>query len=645
MTELRILVCDDEPAMLDIMLRRLDKMGIKPDRAEDGAIAQSLIQENDYDLIVTDIYMPEATGLEVLEMAKEKNPQTQVIIVTASATLDNAIDALNQGAYGYLTKPFDHLTVFDNMVSRALEFRRLLLANERMSEAQKRRGDMLEDEVTSRVRQLRLKQKGLIDLLNCLPDGILVVEEGGKLVLTSPKAEEWLARDRRSDEQPIQQFISQVHSEWAEYTQEVQLDGEDLRLIAVDYPNPEGVKRKAILMRDVEEEAIGQGSLVQDTVSEIKQGLAWLFQQDLGSSVKDAVTNLANQLNMLEQLAGLGSGTNGGPPELAPAELPPHLQFDPALDPATGELVEDGSDNGRTAPGTEVGEAGSELPAEPLQEASIEAPEPPARELDGTLVAEPELEPPAEQLGAIDEGDLAQEQPAAPEEDLPIVEPEPSSSTELAEPEGEPEAEIELDQAEPEPAVDLEARLGALEETLVVDRGRDSPPDEAPPEDTAAEPMPEPADLEPQPDSSVAEPESEPEPAEVAAAEDQAAGPVKEPLWRRLAKKAGVSKPLSKPSPEPPDEAAVAEPEEAPATHAEAPVADQDAPTHAPSEEPAPVEADPAQRTEPESMGAAPEPAPTPIAKEQSQPDESATWPPVLPSEDPEFTEELDVSD
>jgi len=67
MAELRVLVCDDDSDMLELMLRRLDKMGFKPDRAGDGGVAQALIKENLYDLIVTDIYMPEATGLELLQ--------------------------------------------------------------------------------------------------------------------------------------------------------------------------------------------------------------------------------------------------------------------------------------------------------------------------------------------------------------------------------------------------------------------------------------------------------------------------------------------------------------------------------------------------------------------------------------------------
>src|SRR3970040_1792108 len=233
MADLRILLCDDDPDLLGLLTRRLEKMGLQHDVAADGRLAISLVEKNSYDVIVTDIYMPEATGLEVFQFAKQRDPDIQVVIITSSATLDNAIDALNHGAFGYLTKPFDHLIVFDNMVSRAAEYRQLLLANKHRAEAQRRRGDMLEDEVAERVQQIQKKQKGLLDLLGSLSDGILVVEEGGRVVLSSPVGERWLARDGKSEHQPIHAFISPVNAPSAERTAKVRVEEHDFQLIAV----------------------------------------------------------------------------------------------------------------------------------------------------------------------------------------------------------------------------------------------------------------------------------------------------------------------------------------------------------------------------------------------------------------------------
>jgi len=264
--------------------------------------------------------MPEATGLEVMQYAKQKDAETQVVIITSSATLDNAIDALNHGSFGYLTKPFDHLIVFDNMVSRALEYRQLIVADKRRAEAQKRRGDMLEDEVAERVRQLQKNQKGLLDLLGSLPDGILVVEQGGKVVLSSPVGERWLAQDQKTEDQPIHTFINQVHAEVPESSADVTVEGVELHLMSANFRDDGEVKRKAIIIREVEEDRAGAGSLVTEAVMGIKKGLATLYEQGLGTEV---VLNVASQFAVLEQLQGWSTGTGelaaAGP---APAQAP-----------------------------------------------------------------------------------------------------------------------------------------------------------------------------------------------------------------------------------------------------------------------------------------------------------------------------------
>ncbi|MFV2045280.1 MAG: response regulator [Anaerolineales bacterium] len=333
MSEVKILLCDDDPALLGLLVRRLKKMGIEPDSASDGREAKSLIDANSYDVIVTDIYMPESTGLEVMQHAKQKDADTQVVIITSSATIDNAIDALNHGAFGYLTKPFDHLIVFDNMVSRALEYRLLVVADRRKAEAQKRRGDMLEDEVAERVRQLQKNQKGLLDLLGSLPDGILVVEQGGRVVLSSPVGERWLAQDQSTEDQPIHTFINQVHAEMPESSADVTVNGVDLHLISANFRDDGEVRRKAVIIREVEEDHAGAGSLVTETVMGIKKGLATLYEQGLGTEV---VLNVASQFAVLEQLQGWSGGT--GDLEAtgsAPAQAPSTTVSSPAPAQAT----------------------------------------------------------------------------------------------------------------------------------------------------------------------------------------------------------------------------------------------------------------------------------------------------------------------
>jgi DNA-binding response OmpR family regulator len=311
-TEFKILVVDDDESMLDLMTLRFNKMGLKVERANDGRMAQKSIERTTFDLIVTDIYMPGGTGLSLLRKAKEQDPHTQVIVVTAGATLENAIEALNNGAFAYLTKPFDHISVFDNVVSRALEFRRLVLDNQRMAEIQRRRGDMLEDEVTERLQQLRARQRDLLDLLGTLPDGVVVVEEGGKVVLSSPVAEKWLSRELRMAGQPIQRFIETIHDEWSEDDLEVDLGEHTLRLTAVDLPSEgEEKKRKVVVIHEVEEIPAGISPQLSDPLDQVKRGLAWLYQQKMGTAILDVLKQLAVQISEMERLSGLVGGEDG----------------------------------------------------------------------------------------------------------------------------------------------------------------------------------------------------------------------------------------------------------------------------------------------------------------------------------------------
>jgi DNA-binding response OmpR family regulator len=304
-TDLKILLADDDATLLDLMTRRLNKMGYKVDLAEDGLIAKKLVERNDYDLIITDIYMPNVTGLDLLKQAKERDPHVQVVVITAGAALDNAIEALNLGAFAYLTKPFDHLSVFDNVISRALDYRRLILANLKMANVQRRRGDMLEDEVAERVLQLRQRQRNLIDILGSLPDGVVVVGEGGRIILSSPVAEKWLARELRSVGQPIKYFLEKVHDEWAENSIEVEVGSHALRLLAVDLPSDEDMKRKVVIIREIENGRADLRPKLLDPFTQLKQGLGWLYQQQLGGQISNVLKHLAYQVSELERLSGV----------------------------------------------------------------------------------------------------------------------------------------------------------------------------------------------------------------------------------------------------------------------------------------------------------------------------------------------------
>lgn len=91
--------------LLDYMLTR---EGYTVSLAENGRKAVSLIQTTDYDLILSDIKLGDLTGLDVLRAAKQKNPHSVVIMISAFASTETAVEAMNEGAYDYVPKPFDN---------------------------------------------------------------------------------------------------------------------------------------------------------------------------------------------------------------------------------------------------------------------------------------------------------------------------------------------------------------------------------------------------------------------------------------------------------------------------------------------------------------------------------------------------------
>lgn len=247
----KVLVADDDPSLLSLMARRLNRMGMAPDQANDGPSALNMIAQEKYDLIVSDIYMPGATGLDILRAARERDPHVQVVVVTAAATLENAIEALNNGAFGYLTKPFDHMSVFANVIARALQLRRLILDNTRMAEAQRRRGDMLEVEVTERIQISRQQQKQMVDLLSALPFGILLRDAGGTTLFSNPIADYWTEQDALSGLHPLQEFMTLMESDPSDSkTNFIQLNNRELMVTARKLPHATP-SRTVVVLQDI----------------------------------------------------------------------------------------------------------------------------------------------------------------------------------------------------------------------------------------------------------------------------------------------------------------------------------------------------------------------------------------------------------
>ncbi|MBX3326414.1 MAG: sigma-54-dependent Fis family transcriptional regulator [Nitrospira sp.] len=124
----KILVVDDEQSLREVLSIMLKRAGYAVTGATDGEEAVELLQKEIFDLVITDLRMPKVDGMEVLKAVKSASPETVVLIITAFASADSAVEAMKQGAYDYLTKPFQ-VDEVQLIIRNALEKRRLTTEN------------------------------------------------------------------------------------------------------------------------------------------------------------------------------------------------------------------------------------------------------------------------------------------------------------------------------------------------------------------------------------------------------------------------------------------------------------------------------------------------------------------------------------
>ncbi|MCP3926180.1 MAG: response regulator [Desulfobacterales bacterium] len=166
----KVLVVDDEEGIRDGCKRVIERMDFPVETAENGEIAIEKFKKDKYSIILLDLKMPGMDGISVLKVIKEIDPAVIIIIITGYATIDTAIEAMKQGAYDFISKPFEpeHLRIVFNKASEKLflELERTRLQAEKQS--------MLLDlaEEKSRIRSI----------IDFLPNGLFVTNAENKVV-------------------------------------------------------------------------------------------------------------------------------------------------------------------------------------------------------------------------------------------------------------------------------------------------------------------------------------------------------------------------------------------------------------------------------------------------------------------------------
>ncbi|HJN75915.1 MAG TPA: sigma-54 dependent transcriptional regulator [Myxococcota bacterium] len=173
-----VLAIDDEPELLGSIRKILSREGLRVLTASSGEQGLLLLQQDESpDLVLTDLMMPGLGGMEVLRSVRRRHPETPVVVMTAYATVENAVQSIREGAYDVLTKPFspDQLLL---VVQRAVERRRLRVENSALR-AQLGRGEsdgpsriVGESQAIERLREL-LRRVGPTEL------SVLITGESG----------------------------------------------------------------------------------------------------------------------------------------------------------------------------------------------------------------------------------------------------------------------------------------------------------------------------------------------------------------------------------------------------------------------------------------------------------------------------------
>lgn len=125
----KILIVDDEKVIRESVSLVLTEEGYETEMASNGSEALKFLNEQDYDILITDLKMPGMDGIELIKKSMKICPQTSVIIITAHASVESAIESLRIGAFDYILKPFD----FDDLilkVQRLLKHKELALENQ-----------------------------------------------------------------------------------------------------------------------------------------------------------------------------------------------------------------------------------------------------------------------------------------------------------------------------------------------------------------------------------------------------------------------------------------------------------------------------------------------------------------------------------
>ena len=187
----QILIVDDDPRMCDSLKVLLGNEGYEIQTRPNGQEALEAFVENDFDIALLDLMLPDINGCEIMDHIERQAPETLAILMTGQASIESAVEALRNRAHDYLRKPFEHEELLKT-VRNALDQKRLKYERKRIEIA------------------LRKSEQRLRSIIECVPDVIYQLDSNGKITFISKAVETLLGY---SDKELIGKGILElVHS-------------------------------------------------------------------------------------------------------------------------------------------------------------------------------------------------------------------------------------------------------------------------------------------------------------------------------------------------------------------------------------------------------------------------------------------------
>ena len=133
MKEITVLVVDDDPDVLSTLAEILTELRLHPISAENGLDALDVLKTRSIDLMITDLMMPKMNGFELILRTRQLNVNIPIAVISGHGEVRNVVNALSQGAYNFITKPFT-IREIENIVKRGLRLREFSLGTHRLLE-------------------------------------------------------------------------------------------------------------------------------------------------------------------------------------------------------------------------------------------------------------------------------------------------------------------------------------------------------------------------------------------------------------------------------------------------------------------------------------------------------------------------------